>query len=268
MMLDVEAVRHRFAKTAHMPASHAIGVLTAADAGYFPGVQLLSASLGQAVPLAIVDLGFSVKQRQWCQSQGRHLVSSPTLRISRELHMWQSWNKPFYVRDSPFQQTLWIDSDCVVVGDLSSLGREVERGPFVVEHWVEPYVQPNHEDLYRRFPVSLRLPPGKGFNAGVIGLDIVRDAELLNLWCWLVTLAADDPEARSLVTWFDEGALHWALQAARRIDRLLPRGGWNRYMPSQSSDDPAAYVLAHTPLNDDVIWHFAGNTKPWRINSA
>jgi hypothetical protein len=243
-MLDVTTLQQRYARTPPFHGFGSWGVLTAADATFFPGLQVLTASLGEAVPLAIIDLGLTDDQRAWCASQKSQLIRPAVLRMPRDVTMWQAWNKPFYYTASPFRQTVWIDSDCAVVGDLRVLFFELEMGPFVVRHWDVPYPQPNREALYQRFPVSLRLPPGDGINSGVIGLDQIRDADLLEAWCNLVDRAAEDPTIRSCISWYDDGALQWAFEATRRLDRVLPRHAWNRFVPSRLTDDPVAYIVS------------------------
>lgn len=266
-MLDVTRIRERFARTKAVPKFKGYGVLTAADAGFFPGLQLLVASLGDDVPLGIVDLGLTAEQRDWCFAQKRYEILPRVGPMPDDVKMWQGWNKPYYMATSPFDRTLWIDSDCVVIGDLQPLFHEIEQGPFVIRHWDEPYPQPNHSSLYHRFRVPVRLPPGRGINSGVVGLKIDRDAELLEAWSGLVSHAAMDPTIRPLISWYDEGALQWALEETGTTERVLPWHGWNRFVRSQVTADPVDYVLAVSGQADDVIWHFSGIEKPWNLGS-
>jgi hypothetical protein len=262
-MLDVGDIQTAWGKTGGVPVQASTGVLTAADARFFPGVQILSASLGDAVPLAVVDLGLNDEQRAWCRSQPSRTVQTIARRIVRDVPRWQQWNKPYFIAQSPFRRTLWIDADCVVVGDLAPLFEELDCGPFVAEHWDDPYLQPNAELLYRFFPVPVRTRAGQGLNSGVVGLDVARDVRLLKAWRRLSGVALDSYAVRTLISWFDEGTMHWAIQSAMAIDRILPRPGWNRFMTSQPSADPIIFLLSLTRRPDDVIWHFSGAPKPW-----
>jgi hypothetical protein len=260
-MLDVRRIRERFG--CHGVAATDAGVLTASDATFFPGLQLLVASLGRTVPLTIVDLGLTDEQSAWCSCHQARRVAVDLLPMPCNVKMWQGWNKPFFICRSPFRRTLWIDADCVVVGDLQPLLRQLNETPFVVRHWDFPYPQPNKEWLYDRYPVRTRFSRGRGINSGVVGIDLRRDADLLENWCEMVSRAVLDPKIRSAVSWYDEGALHWALEATEQIDCVVAHQGWNRFVPSRVTDDPVGYILSISAQPDDVIWHFSGSTKPW-----
>lgn len=239
----------------------AAGVITAADACFFPGLQLLCCSLQDKVSVAIVDLGLSPAQREWCTRRGAIIVS-PRLEIGRSIKGWQSWNKPFYLASSPFTTALWLDADCFVVGDLNALFRRIREAPLLIRHWdAGQYKSPNRQELYDRFPVKRRLGD-RAINAGVLGFDISRDAALLGAYCNMVRLAESDAQLREYITWYDEGALHWAVEKLDMIDEVVDCAEWNR-PASSTSRDPLDFIARLQPASRDVVLHFSSNPKPW-----
>src|SRR5208283_4500886 len=106
------------------------GVVTACDAAFFPGAQMLWFSLRGEYPLALFDLGLHPEQVAWCRGRMRVLPCGEGL-IPRGVEGWQTWNKPCYIERSPFRCPLWLDADCLVVAPLEPLFVRAEQGPFV-----------------------------------------------------------------------------------------------------------------------------------------
>lgn len=234
------------------------GIITATDANYFPGCHLLLSSVATQVPVCVVDLGLTLPQRRLCQRLG--YICDPDLVMPEQVPGWQTWNKPFFIAQSPFRYSLWLDADCLVVGDLAPLFAAIRQEPLLVRHWECPfYAFSNYAELYRRFPVRRRLTPEQIPNAGVIGLALPRDQELLRTWQFLVQQAATEPTVRGWICWYDEGALHWSLEALQLTHLPRAQPFWNRYCSSNWPSD-----LRELSYDErDVVLHFAGNPKPW-----
>ncbi len=93
------------------------------------------------LPVVFIDFGLSPQASQWCQLRGKviPLLFSPPLKSRAELNLetvarWEtafgtnfwkarsSWfKKPLALLHTPFEKTLWLDVDCEVKSDLSSL---------------------------------------------------------------------------------------------------------------------------------------------------
>src|SRR5437016_13036444 len=76
------------------------GVISAADEKYFPGFQFLARSLLGKVHVALYDLGLGRESTAWCARHGIAVLQPRRLAINGP-HFWQSWNKPFYLEQSP-----------------------------------------------------------------------------------------------------------------------------------------------------------------------
>jgi hypothetical protein len=249
------------------PAPPDCGVVTAVGESYFVGFRLLAQSLAGRIPLTVFDAGLNPRQRRFAQEHARVLDLPPLLfPPAGDRRMWVSWNKPLFLLNSPYKYTLWIDSDCLVTGDLSPLFHLIAgAGPVVVSHWdYADYPGGNREELYEREPCS-RFAPHMTINAGVIGCGPdLASRNLLHAWAYLIGRAGCDEEIRSLIGWFDEGALLWAMQKAEVPHGWHDRRAWN-----------CLHCLTHTTSSGeffdrlgvhpgDVIVHVGGQPKYWQ----
>lgn len=91
--------------------------------------------------------------------------------IPKNAEWWKIWNKTTYVEKCPKTKVLWIDADCVVCGDISELIEQTERGLFFVRHphYAGQFVPQGK--IYDIWPVKEKLPPEKGINSGVFGVN-------------------------------------------------------------------------------------------------
>ncbi|MBS0620081.1 MAG: hypothetical protein JSS61_01300 [Verrucomicrobia bacterium] len=115
-------------------------------------------------PVTFVDFGMSDEMRTWCKERGDvvelHLDSdfiAPRAEIDPELakqweafYGWTLWKarktwfrKPFGLLHSRYQQTLWVDLDCEVLGSLEGLFNEAKEELAIVreekaEHLFQP----------------------------------------------------------------------------------------------------------------------------------
>ncbi len=240
------------------------GVISATDSAYFLGFQMLANSLIGKVKLAVVDLGLTEVDKKWCRDN-KIIVQNPELKVGKDHHYWQSWNKPFYIRNSPFEKTLWIDSDCLVVGDLKPLFNALQTEPLVISHpFGEHYPNPNPARLYELLPVPVRLKAHETVNAGVLGFAKKKShLNLLGRWEYLVSLAAEKSEIRAQISWEDEGALMWAIQAAH-MNHIIQfnKRGWNRFY-NTPFPTPAEFIRSFRFQPDDTVLHYAFRPKFW-----
>jgi lipopolysaccharide biosynthesis glycosyltransferase len=220
-----------------------------------------------SMPTIVYDLGLVGAQAKWLSTRGAQVVPLPAdLPFPSSVSRWQAWCKPVFVTACPFDTALWVDADCIVVGDLAPLFRRTEAaGFFATEHWDSASYSPkNDHALYSRTGVRNVLDK-QHINSGIIGFrrsDRVA-AAIAARWLGLTRLAACDAQVRCAIAWRDEGSLQWALEAEDRVDLIVQERGWNRFMRIANSN-PQQFIQA-LPLDpgDDIIWHFSGSEKPW-----
>ena len=245
------------------PVPDDCGVMTFGDKGYFAGLQMLFYSLSGHAPLAAVNIGLTAEQAAWCV--GRVRLITAQIVMPAAVYFWQSWNRPFYAQDTPYERTLFLGADCIVVGDLNPLFERTTVGPWVTAHWDGAgYPSPLPDEVYQMLPVSDRFPPELSINADVMSYSVRRDQQLLSTWKQFVAAAAADDNLRALVPWADESALHWSLQKLGRRDYIVHEPSWNRFRDSPSTSSAIEFIewLRYSP--NDIVLHFSGPSKPGR----
>lgn len=245
------------------------GIVTAATSDVFFDLQQLLLSLEpfDRFPVEIFDLGLTDSQKAWTQRQLREL---PRLvnRVSRlqRVREWPTWLKPFYLLHSQFDQPLWIDADCIVLKDPAGAFDLIRQQPLLITD-VSPVVVRNHPSLDQNLPV-VDADPEVRINAGIVGLDRKRDAEMLGAWAWAVQWVARNLRLRNRFRWFDQGALLWAVQKLSRAHVVRSDLTWNTPWMTDENVAEQAAVRGHS-LTEELrkiipaagIVHFLGKRK-------
>lgn len=210
------------------------GVVTAADGRYFDQLIILLHSLQQAnaPPTLVFQSEFSAAQIGELLEM-RNLVVRPFPPLDDALTPLRSepkavaWLKPWWLLHSPFDRSLWVDADCVVLKPLDLVFDAIAERPFVV---VDPFPHfaRNPEGLFDHPSLRLQVSEQVGVNSGVFGWERTRDRELLAAWAWAVELAAGDAALRQTVANQDQGLLIWALHRLGLHGHVRSDDGWNR----------------------------------------
>jgi hypothetical protein len=147
---EAELLRKFLAANPDFHAPPGCGIVTACDGNLYRGLQMLLLSVNGCAPVAVFDLGLSDEQAAWCGScENVRLMKPAMLPIPKSIEMWQAWNKPFYLKASPFECSIWIDADAFVMGDLSPLFAAAKEEFWVIKHqqkvdvtWMSPFQLP------------------------------------------------------------------------------------------------------------------------------
>ena len=194
-------------------ADLSIGIVTAADKNVFQGLQALFVSVKNKINFLCYDIGLTAEQKIWCQKNNLHLKNLTFPTNLTKFNGWMSYTKPWVVVDSPFEYTVWLDTDCVVVGDLSKADLILNKQTFFVEHFLKRY-PPNSNYLYEQHPVKADLNNWKYINAGVFGIH-KKDVEdlIINKWQFLINRCLQNSKIKQTCDlYWDEGSLNWSLQ--------------------------------------------------------
>ena len=188
----------------------AIGVITGTDEFTFDGLQVLYASLKGKVQFLCYDLGMKQDQLEWCKQQNLCTKSSP-VQLDQTIKHWQTLSKPWLVKDSPFEYTVWIDTVCIVIGDLSKADLITNKRTFFTKHWIHQHLLlKNKPCIYERFPLETKNV--SHINAGVLGINKTTHSFLLDDWIHVLDSCIKNPELLDGLASADEGGLTWALQ--------------------------------------------------------
>jgi hypothetical protein len=189
-----------------------LGIITAGDSNVFPGIQILHASIKNKINFLCYDIGFTEKQKEWAMHNNLLTKSIDIPDGHKNIPKWQTYLKPWFLDDSPFEYTLWIDSDCIVVGDLSLVEYVEKRKTFFSQHWIKQnLLKKNSKELYEKFPVKSSYIPC--VNAGVFGINKLTHYLLIKDWkTLLIKGITEDRQLLKHIAIYDEGALNWAIQ--------------------------------------------------------
>lgn len=209
------------------------GVVTAADAGFFPELVFLirSLQLHDDCEILVFDLGLRPEQRQWLVEQPRVRCRSlhfdgTCLAAVRRLNYWQTWLKPFCLDLADFDRLLWIDADCIVLGSLKDAFDHIAERPLLVRDATEAHTANDPRlDEWLSPPVDV---PDASVNAGVVGLCRQRDQQLLACWAWGIQQISRKPQIQRLAAWWDQGILRWALRERRLVSTIQADLRWNQ----------------------------------------
>ena len=223
-------LKEKFSKPKTTIPEHC-GIMSAIDQETFASFQLLyySIMLSHRVSIAVIDLGMTPKQVQWCQKQEIFNINweqiAPKL-ICNTDQAWKSWNKPVYLQNSPYQQTLWLDPQCVIFDKLDYVFDKIKEQIFIVEN-------PNNQSPIIALHLALQTnlvphhagPPN--VHGGVIGFKKDRDSVILDRWIEVIKKCLADQDVLSTITYQEDTCLQWSIEMENRLDSLITDITWN-----------------------------------------
>ena len=212
-----------------------IGIITAGDSNVFDGIRILYSSIKNKIQFLCYDIGFTKNQQIWAQKNNMAVDSYPVSSALKNIDKWQTFLKPWFIDTSPFEYTIWIDSDCIVIGDLSSAELIQNKQTFFIQHWIkQERLKKNSNNLYKKFPVN--SPDLPYVNAGVFGINKLTHQTIITDWKMLLDQGINHntfPLA-DIINW-DEGALNWALQNNNAFDCIFDDYRYNCFSAFASS---------------------------------
>ena len=246
----------------HSDLDGSYGVVTAADSEYSLELDILLESIAaqHPIPVHVFDLGLDDWHAAKIASLPLVTVIKPDLDdMPVEGDHWQAWLKPLLFRQSPYRHTIWLDADCVVLESLEPLFAILTDTPVLVADNYSPDLCYNDPRLYEIYPTpDSNSPP---VNSGVVGLSRGRDDVLLSTWLNFVKEATSNPEIATMLRWWDQGALNWAVRRCQQGHLVICESRWNH--PAKRSlyhrDGLLAQIEEAHP--DNGIVHFVGPDK-------
>ena len=264
------------------------GIVTLADANYFPGLLALHASIRSSfpVPVACFDLGLTEVQKLEARGrEGLQILPLPDEPLIAELEVatrrcaplmkpgkriWPLWICPLLIRAAPFDEVFWLDCDILVLRGLDELFGFLDQGPVFTPENKAPERTPNPLRLYNLMPIARRFDPAvPTVNAGVSGWRLDRDRRVLDAYVAPVARAARDPEVMDSIAWHDQGALIWAIQSLGLEDRVLASPLWNlcidhvRLSGETMRWDAGLCDRLRSSLPEARLLHWNGSLAPW-----
>lgn len=272
-----------------------IGIVTLADSRYFPGLKLLCRSVQESydVPVACFDLGLAPEEvDQACRKYSKlsilplpdtadiaavHRVFSGAGPLAKPgKRVWPIWACPFLIAASPFERVFWVDSDIVVLRNLRNLFSMLDGGPVFTPENFAPQVTPNKPRLYELLPIARKFNPLEPrINAGVSGWDLSREVDraALDAYMTAVRAACADHRVAESISWWDQGALIWAIQYCGLEHRVVDTWAWNmcvKHTPAalnRQGWDEGTLERLRTDVPEANLLHWNGHAPPWITNA-
>jgi hypothetical protein len=215
-----------------------VGVVTAANAIAFKGVQFLFASVAGKIPLLCYDLGLTESQRNWCSKHGLMIKSLNCPAIIKTIDHWPFYVKPWAIENSPYPYTVWIDADCIVTGDLSKADLINSKETFFVKYFLNKHTQrKNKEYVYVRYPIKSDHAEWDYINTGVFGIN-KSDVSVVRAWEDMIHACTQDRRLLECFSNQDEGILNWVLQSSNLIDLCTDDLRYNFHAAHNTRDFP------------------------------
>lgn len=272
-----------------------IGIVTLADSRYLPGLKLLCQSVQEScdVPVACFDLGLTPEEIQQARTKCSNLSILPLpdtadmAAVRRAFagagplakpgkRVWPIWACPFLIAASPFQRVFWVDSDIVVLRNLRDLFSLLDDGPVFTPENFAPQVTPNKPMLYKLLPIARTFNPLEPrINAGVSGWDLSReiDRAALDAYMTAVRAACADHRVAEAISWWDQGALIWAIQRCGLEHRVVNTWAWNmcvkhtRAVRNCHGWGDGTLERLRVDVPEANLLHWNGHAPPWITNA-
>ena len=265
------------------------GIVTMADANYFPGLQLLNRSTSgdSSLPICCFDGGLTGAQLHEIdrlmpnvlvlpipQTPAIHRIkerfASSAPLAKKNKRVWPLWICPHLIQSAPFQRVFWLDCDIAVLRRLPELFAKLDGGPVFTLENNAPQASLNKPQLYERLPIRRAFDPARPVvNGGVSGWDLIRDREVLKAYKLPIERAIDDADISDAISWWDQGALIWAIQSLGLEHRVLQDRNWNLCVKhTPLARNPIPYDSEFLPrlrnmLPDVNLLHWNGYPVPW-----
>lgn len=274
-------------RNARIKSEASEGIITLADANYFPGLVNLYFSVQESydVPIVCYDVGLSEGQKQWAKKYLKNLRINvipdnsiidlikkyPEESLAKKgKRVWPLWICPLLIQESPFVKTLWLDCDVIILRNLDMLFKKLDEGPIFTPENLAPHVTANKPELYEFLPINRKFSEVDALiNAGVSGWHLQRDKCILNDYVFVVKQAFQDSDIKNSISWHDQGALIWAI-LNNGLEHRVERGWeWNLCIKNTSIKN-IKFTWSNEVLDElkqkvpeANILHWNGQRVPW-----
>jgi len=205
------------------------GIIIVCDDKYLVDLRHLVASVRAVcdLPLVVYPFGCGPTERREIDALGVDVRPFPPAYQERWRGVYDRshcWQKPWLIRESPFDATLYLDPDLLVLCDPSALLDRAEAVGFTVfpQRGDSATCCGNAPQLAALAP---QTSPGVEVpvQAGVIATcrACPRDGLILAAWCSLIERALVDPPLARALTFGDQGGLAWTLAQLHAQDAIV-----------------------------------------------
>ena len=216
---NLTAVKREIVEVFERPRRSTAGVLTAASPEQWPHLLMLLESLRESNPALPVHVGayrLSEEHRSELAKMGVGVTRFKDLGVPSDImgdvpppDLWM-WVKPWTIQSSPFERTVWIDADAVVLRQFDDLLTAADASLVLT---------PDEHATIR--------PQGDGpkVNIGVMAWDMRREAPLMAAWIEQTIHRIRHSDWRKELLHYEQYTLREALLKTAHPYRIVE--GWN-----------------------------------------
>lgn len=218
------------------------GVLTAANDAFWRTLHaLVRGCQREQVDIAVVDHGLSEVNRQWLVENGvalldckheyeRDLAAIASGHRGHPKAPPEAWWKPLVCQSSPFDHTIWIDADAILLRGAAEMFAALEQGPWLTRDWwiksdrVPSLYAALCKKIYGRLPPD--FPECCWVNSGVFGFN--RGDAWMDGWRKMCQRITGDSRLLAECRCRDQSALAaWLAGNPKDAPRYIEDSGWN-----------------------------------------
>jgi len=185
-------------------------------------------------------------------------INSPTFDVVQKVYPEHERAKIDFLKETPYEKTIYLDSDTKVIRNISEIFEILEKFDFVATHDLSRKRQEwcDRIDEYKEIPYGFTE-----LNGGVLGIKKSHASdELLKLW------TEKYYQYRHLTRNQDQPALRMALWESRVRYHILPVEFNVRNESIRSKIIQRMKTRENSDLMRPRIWHFHGCHESTRIN--
>jgi hypothetical protein len=264
------------------------GVLTAANDAFWRTLNtLVRGCIALDVPIAVVDHGLSKAHCEWLTKRSATVIkgSQSYERSLREIAVDhknfnpkappEAWWKPLVCLESPFERTIWIDADAILLRGAEEMFAAIDSGPWLTRDWWVP--SNRAAGLYESLIMAVHGKKPSNFpecvwvNSGVFGFS--RGDAWLEGWRDMCQTITGNPEYLSHCRCRDQSALAaWLAANPSTAPRFIEDDRWNYPANGKMAKDaklrtnylPTVDLLATCKIDhpEAYVVHWLGRPKP------
>lgn len=260
-------------KKIFIPRSY--GIMTASSKDHFIGLQMLIHSVTQFYDIItlVYDIGLTKGQKDWLKQKSGVYVKPYNLKACPKHFKYAgAWFKSHYIRSSPFKNTIWLDADTMIRGNLTEIiDLSRPEAIFTSDHTNLKESTLNKPFLYSCLPIDKNyyhdIKPY--LNTGVLVVNKKRDEKIIEDWCYCVEQAYKTKEIADSISCWDQGACKWSLHKNNKLYLIIPDKKFNmpaRVRQIELSANKESVIKWFESIKEEncTILHWMGNPKPWK----
>ena len=276
--------------------NQAIGIVTAFDNKFYEDFKCFvnSLRLHTNIPL----YAYPIDEQDNTQRPILEAIKSDTNKISKDAYVkiflppekaqqfqqtdtkrWIQWHKADLIKHvaekHSLKHVLWLDSDIIVLKDLSAIFDHIIDQPLFTNDYFAPLSCKNKDELYEEFP-DAKVDESQQdvvLNSGVVGFELPRDMPILNSWSNKTQLIVKNPNLKQWITLYDQGTLIWTLRELKKLDLICDKPSFNHNAKRNAYEADYATIWPGDKLGGDlfdqitidnpdvIIAHYAGQPK-------